>query len=159
MVSNMNENYNIRFCKNCGTERNNQEAICINCGFNFENTNQQIINPPQPEQKYCPKCGKEKIQGDLYCIECGHKYPEQVTYTYTNNSKEPEDKTLWIILLIMSILNMIFPGIILTIFAIICFISLFDEFSMAIVPFILSSAYSAFSIFALIKCIKKVRKK
>lgn len=159
----MNENYNIRFCKNCGTERNNQEAICINCGFNFENTNQQIINPPQPEQKYCPKCGMEVIPEDKYCIECGY----EKKYIYkpidnTNNdiefTEEKEPSILWIVLLVLAIINMIFFGLIAGLLMIVSFFVTLGDFTDGIGLFLVSGGYFAASVYAIKFCSKRTTK-
>ncbi len=49
------------FCKNCGSEIDNNAAVCVKCGFNKGTGN-----------KYCQNCGVEIAEGQAVCVKCGH---------------------------------------------------------------------------------------
>lgn len=49
------------FCKNCGSEIDNNAAVCVKCGFNKGTGN-----------KYCQNCGVEIAEGQAVCVNCGH---------------------------------------------------------------------------------------
>ena len=48
------------FCKNCGSELNENAVACMNCGFAKGDGN-----------KYCSNCGKEINPGAAICTNCG----------------------------------------------------------------------------------------
>ena len=48
------------FCKNCGEEINENQVVCLKCGFSTVNGN-----------KYCKYCGKEVNANATFCINCG----------------------------------------------------------------------------------------
>lgn len=48
------------FCKNCGVEMNDNQAVCIKCGVKVGDGN-----------KYCPNCGNEVAENAEYCMSCG----------------------------------------------------------------------------------------
>ena len=51
------------YCKNCGQELNENQDVCLGCGFKKGNGN-----------KYCPSCGSAvKDPGQEICINCGAK--------------------------------------------------------------------------------------
>lgn len=71
-------------------------------------------------QKYCPKCGMEIIPEDKFCIECGHRkksvyIPRQTTNDDDDFSEEFVEvkqsvNPIWMLLFILSIINMIVVG-------------------------------------------------
>lgn len=48
------------FCKNCGKEMNDNQAICLNCGVKTGNGN-----------AFCQNCGKSVDPNAAICISCG----------------------------------------------------------------------------------------
>lgn len=48
------------FCKNCGEQMNDNQAICIKCGVKTGEGTQ-----------FCANCGKEVAQGAEVCLNCG----------------------------------------------------------------------------------------
>ncbi len=48
------------FCKNCGVEMNENQAICVACGVKTGVGN-----------KFCANCGKEMAPGAEVCLNCG----------------------------------------------------------------------------------------
>lgn len=58
------------FCKNCGQQLNENQAVCLNCGINVGEGN-----------KYCHNCGNELPESADVCLKCG------VAVTNANNKK------------------------------------------------------------------------
>ena len=48
------------FCKQCGEEMNENQAVCIKCGTKVGEGN-----------KYCANCGKEVSPDTAVCLSCG----------------------------------------------------------------------------------------
>lgn len=48
------------YCKNCGEQMNDNQAICIKCGVKVGGGN-----------KYCSNCGKEMPENADVCMNCG----------------------------------------------------------------------------------------
>lgn len=48
------------FCKNCGKEMNDNQAICLNCGVQTGNGN-----------AYCANCGNPVNADAAVCLNCG----------------------------------------------------------------------------------------
>ncbi len=48
------------FCKQCGEEMNENQAVCIKCGTKVGEGN-----------KYCANCGKEVSSDAAVCLSCG----------------------------------------------------------------------------------------
>lgn len=48
------------FCKNCGSEMNENAAVCVRCGVAKGSGN-----------SYCPNCGKETNPNAAVCLSCG----------------------------------------------------------------------------------------
>ncbi|AVM48169.1 hypothetical protein C5Q96_04650 [Mogibacterium diversum] len=66
------------FCKNCGTEMNENQAICLNCGIKKNNGN-----------SFCSNCGSEINPNQSVCLKCGvaipnHPSPEAPSH-FTEN--------------------------------------------------------------------------
>lgn len=50
----------IMYCRNCGTEMNDNQAICVKCGVKTgEGTT------------FCPNCGQTTEPGAEVCLKCG----------------------------------------------------------------------------------------
>lgn len=66
------------FCKNCGTEMNENQAICLNCGIKKNSGN-----------SFCGNCGSEINPNQSVCLKCGvaipnHPSPEEPSH-FTEN--------------------------------------------------------------------------
>lgn len=48
------------FCKNCGVQMNENQAICINCGVKAGDGD-----------RFCYNCGQEMTPGATVCLHCG----------------------------------------------------------------------------------------
>ncbi len=48
------------YCKNCGVEMDDKQAICVTCGYKTGDGN-----------KYCSNCGKEITPEADVCLNCG----------------------------------------------------------------------------------------
>lgn len=48
------------FCKNCGEQMNDNQAICLKCGVKKEDGN-----------RFCANCGKEITPNAEVCLNCG----------------------------------------------------------------------------------------
>ena len=48
------------FCKNCGTQMNDNQVVCINCGY-----------AKGTGKKYCANCGGEMVPNAVACMKCG----------------------------------------------------------------------------------------
>ena len=48
------------FCKNCGEQMNDNQAICLKCGVKTGEGN-----------SFCPNCGKEVAANAEVCLSCG----------------------------------------------------------------------------------------
>ena len=63
------------FCKNCGTELNENQAVCLSCGFSTNSGD-----------NFCQNCGKEVTPGAAFCINCGNALKKTET-TYKGYDK------------------------------------------------------------------------
>ena len=63
------------YCKNCGAEMNDNQAICLKCGVEKNTGN-----------SYCPNCGKEVAENASVCLNCG----------VALNSKKGADKSAYL---------------------------------------------------------------
>ncbi len=59
------------FCRNCGEEMNDNQAICLKCGVNTGTGN-----------KFCSNCGKPIAADAAVCLSCG------VAVKNTNGGKD-----------------------------------------------------------------------
>ena len=48
------------YCKNCGTELNENQAVCLNCGVKAGEG-----------KAFCSNCGKEVAENAEVCLNCG----------------------------------------------------------------------------------------
>lgn len=48
------------YCKNCGAELNENQAVCLKCGSKVGSGN-----------KHCANCGKEVDPNAAFCLNCG----------------------------------------------------------------------------------------
>lgn len=71
------------FCKNCGSEINENAVACMNCGFG-----------KGTGEKYCANCGKEINSGAVICTNCG----AGVKPAPVNTSGEQKSKLVAVIL-------------------------------------------------------------
>ena len=72
------------FCKNCGKEMNDNQAICLECGVKKGEGN-----------KFCPNCGKPVNENQAICLSCGVALKQENkvgTTSLTDNAGLPEGK-------------------------------------------------------------------
>ena len=69
------------FCKNCGNEINENQAICLNCG---------VKNGVG--DKYCRHCGKEVNPDAEVCLNCGMAIKKAAAANTNNFSKGIDSK-------------------------------------------------------------------
>lgn len=50
------------YCKNCGTELNENAVVCTKCGVLVGDGN-----------KFCPNCGAEPDPLAVICVKCGYE--------------------------------------------------------------------------------------
>ncbi len=62
------------FCKNCGQQLNENQAICLNCGVNVGDGN-----------KYCQNCGNELPENAAVCLKCGVAVTKSTSNKATGN--------------------------------------------------------------------------
>ena len=62
------------FCRNCGAEMNDNQAVCIKCGVEKNNGS-----------AFCPNCGNEVSELAAFCVSCGVSLKE----TPKNESNNP----------------------------------------------------------------------
>ncbi len=48
------------YCRNCGAQMNDNQAICLKCGVKKDEGN-----------AYCPNCGKAVAENAAVCLNCG----------------------------------------------------------------------------------------
>lgn len=65
------------FCKHCGKELQDGQAICLNCGFEVKSV---------AKAHYCSNCGGELQEGQVYCLNCG--FSVETTSTKNDNSAD-----------------------------------------------------------------------
>ena len=70
------------YCKNCGTNLNSNQAICVKCGVLVGNGN-----------TYCANCGKEMPTNAIACIFCGTS--TILDNTSPNNTKNITPQRPW----------------------------------------------------------------
>ncbi len=70
------------YCKNCGTQLDENAKFCKNCGASIGTG-----------KNYCPKCGKESSPGENFCTYCGTNLSPAKSsgsnqkYIYANTAK------------------------------------------------------------------------
>lgn len=57
------------FCKNCGEQMNDNQAICLKCGVKTGEGN-----------AYCANCGKEVVPEAEVCLSCGVAIKKTANY-------------------------------------------------------------------------------
>lgn len=174
-----------KYCKNCGVKKSPSFKYCLHCGTKFgerpiqvtENVQesvQEAVKKEEPKkevkkpqvQKYCPKCGMEIIPEDKYCIECGHKktnvYKPKLTEDETMG-EVVEEKTssnpIWMILLILSIINMVLLGPVTGLATLAGVITIFFDFEVGLALLLGPGLYFVISVYALKFFSKKTSKK
>ena len=74
------------FCKNCGQQLNENQAICLNCGVNVGDGN-----------KYCQNCGNELPENAAVCLKCGVATTKSTNKKVTGNLGGQDKITLALI--------------------------------------------------------------
>lgn len=69
------------FCKNCGEQMNENQAICVKCGVKTGDGN-----------KFCANCGKEIDPAAVVCMNCG------VAIKNTSGDLAGQDKIVMILI-------------------------------------------------------------
>lgn len=103
---------NVRFCKNCGSEFNQNEnsqnntcpncghkiddgmKFCRNCGYNIGQKHENV-----KQTKFCTNCGAELSEDAKFCPECGISPTEQPTYSQTQSLVKTNKSPLLAVLL------------------------------------------------------------
>ena len=70
------------YCRNCGVEMNDNQAICIKCGVKTGDGN-----------TYCANCGKEVAPNAEVCLNCGVAIKGAASVAYLNG----QDKLVMIL--------------------------------------------------------------
>ena len=73
---------NAKLCQACGTELNETEAFCHNCGAKYEAPVVEEAAAPEaaaPKTTFCTACGAELAEGSVFCSNCGAKNAAPVT--------------------------------------------------------------------------------
>lgn len=63
------------FCKNCGSNINDNATFCSGCGQKVEAEHPVVQAPPESVQegpKFCPGCGRKQESSVRFCPECGY---------------------------------------------------------------------------------------
>ena len=66
------------YCKNCGSQLNENQAVCLTCGV-----------PVGKGNAYCPDCGTQVSELAVMCVNCGKNLAET-----TEAKPEPKKKKL-----------------------------------------------------------------
>lgn len=66
-------------CPVCGSESQNNEEICKNCGSKLPKKKTEKTVVEQKDTKFCPKCGAEISKTVNACPKCGAKSQSNVT--------------------------------------------------------------------------------
>lgn len=66
-------------CPVCGSESQNNEEICKNCGTKLPKKKTEKTVVEQKDTKFCPKCGAEISKTVNACPKCGAKSQSNVT--------------------------------------------------------------------------------
>lgn len=70
------------YCKNCGEQLNDNQAICVKCGVAVGNGN-----------AYCPNCGQPTAPEAEFCVSCGVSLKKGKT-TANGGKGIPEDEKI-----------------------------------------------------------------
>ena len=86
------------YCPNCGTEFNDHDEYCRECGANLtdittDDTKQNESDAPSSRMVYCRECGATISETAESCPECGAKQqPRQTSTTsFDTGSMDPRD--------------------------------------------------------------------
>ncbi len=55
------------FCRNCGSEMDNNAAVCLKCGV-----------AAGQGQNFCQNCGQQVLPGAAVCTNCGSPLPQPI---------------------------------------------------------------------------------
>ena len=61
------------YCRNCGVQMNDNQAICLSCGVKVGEGS-----------RFCPNCGREVAENAEVCINCGVSLKKAVNGNYLN---------------------------------------------------------------------------
>lgn len=66
---------NAKLCQACGTELNETEVFCHNCGAKYEApvVEEEAPEAVAPKKTFCTNCGAELAEGTVFCSNCGTK--------------------------------------------------------------------------------------
>ena len=78
------------FCKNCGTQLNEGQAVCLNCGVKAGEGS-----------TYCANCGNALNPNASVCMNCGVAVGGAGTAGGKQNNLNGQDKTMMIIMCIL----------------------------------------------------------
>ena len=62
---------NFKKCPKCGTEQENDNTFCVNCGHDFSF---KYSPSDSNSKKPCPNCHIEQDSSNTFCIYCGHDF-------------------------------------------------------------------------------------
>ena len=65
-------------CPACGSESQDNEEICKNCGSKLPKKKTETATVEQKDTKFCPKCGAEISKTANACPKCGAKSQSNV---------------------------------------------------------------------------------
>ena len=91
------------YCRSCGKEMNENQAVCLNCGV-----------PAGKGKAYCPDCGNQVSELAVMCVVCGKNLEENVAEQSQAQATKPAAKKFNKKLLIPIIVaGVIFIGILI----------------------------------------------
>ncbi len=71
------------YCKNCGKEMNDIQAVCLNCGV-----------ARGAGDSFCPHCAKPTDKTAAFCIYCGKPLKKQQTAAQTEQPSQEKSKKI-----------------------------------------------------------------
>ena len=74
------------FCKNCGEQLNNNQAICLKCGVSVGEG-----------KAYCANCGASVNENAAVCLSCGCKIEDKKTANAAGNLNGQDKITMALI--------------------------------------------------------------
>lgn len=96
------------YCKNCGSQIDDNAYVCVHCGVRTDAT---LSN--QGKSKFCPHCGSEIDYNAYVCVHCGKK-------VVSDEPKRKSSATIYAVIgFICSLLTVTFAGAVLAIYGIV----------------------------------------